>query len=66
MIQTGDPTGTGYGGESFYGEPFEDEPHQRLKFSRRGLVAMANNNERSRFFPFLMFKKKESSMGALF
>ncbi|CDZ96204.1 Peptidyl-prolyl cis-trans isomerase [Phaffia rhodozyma] len=47
MIQTGDPTGTGYGGESFYGEPFEDEPHQRLKFSRRGLVAMANNNARN-------------------
>ena len=25
MIQTGDPTGTGSGGESIWGEPFEDE-----------------------------------------
>ncbi|CAO1628326.1 unnamed protein product [Parajaminaea phylloscopi] len=53
-IQTGDPTGTGTGGESFYGEPFGDEPHQRLKFSRRGLVAMANpgepNHNESQFF----------------
>ncbi|KAL7414317.1 cyclophilin-like domain-containing protein [Mrakia frigida] len=47
IVQTGDPTGTGNGGESFYGEPFEDEPHQRLKFSRRGLVGMANNQVRN-------------------
>ncbi|PWN30310.1 cyclophilin-like protein [Jaminaea rosea] len=53
-IQTGDPTGTGTGGESFYGEPFADEPNQRIKFNRRGLVAMANPGERdqneSQFF----------------
>ncbi|EPQ31520.1 uncharacterized protein PFL1_00853 [Pseudozyma flocculosa PF-1] len=44
-IQTGDPSGTGMGGESFYGEPFENEPHQRLKFTKRGMVAMANTGE---------------------
>ncbi|PWN52236.1 cyclophilin-like protein [Violaceomyces palustris] len=44
-IQTGDPTGTGRGGESVYGHPFEDEPHQRIKFNRRGMVAMANSGE---------------------
>lgn len=53
-IQTGDPTGTGTGGESFYGGPFKDEVHQRLKFNRRGLVAMANpgelNMNESQFF----------------
>lgn len=53
-IQTGDPTGTGSGGESFYGEPFQDEVNQRIKFNRRGLVAMANPGERdhneSQFF----------------
>lgn len=42
MVQGGDPTGTGTGGESIYGSPFKDEFHQRLKFSHRGLVAMAN------------------------
>ena len=43
MIQTGDPSGTGRGGESVYGSPFKDEFHQRLKFSRRGIVGMANS-----------------------
>ncbi|KAF8815166.1 cyclophilin-like protein [Phlegmacium glaucopus] len=43
LVQTGDKTGTGAGGESFYGEPFEDEIHPRLRFPHRGLVAMANN-----------------------
>lgn len=40
MIQGGDPTGTGTGGDSIYGKPFNDEFHQRLKFSHRGIVAM--------------------------
>ncbi|KAI0831955.1 cyclophilin-like domain-containing protein [Trametes gibbosa] len=43
LVQTGDRTGTGGGGESFYGEPFEDEIHPRLRFVHRGLVGMANN-----------------------
>ena len=42
MIQTGDPTGTGHGGESIYGEPFKDELHSRIKFNHRGQLAMAN------------------------
>ncbi|EKM82202.1 hypothetical protein AGABI1DRAFT_112286, partial [Agaricus bisporus var. burnettii JB137-S8] len=54
LVQTGDKTGTGAGGESFYGEPFEDEIHPRLRFPHRGLVAMANNGMRhsndSQFF----------------
>ncbi|WFD06194.1 peptidylprolyl isomerase [Malassezia vespertilionis] len=54
IIQTGDPTGTGTGGESIYGESFADELHQRLRFNRRGLVAMANagtrNTNDSQFF----------------
>ncbi|KDQ19055.1 hypothetical protein BOTBODRAFT_126914 [Botryobasidium botryosum FD-172 SS1] len=43
LIQTGDRTGTGGGGESFYGDYFPDEIHPRLRFSHRGLVAAANN-----------------------
>ncbi|GJJ11376.1 hypothetical protein Clacol_005608 [Clathrus columnatus] len=54
LVQTGDRTGTGNGGESFYGEPFEDEIHPRLRFTHRGLVGMANNGEKdtndSQFF----------------
>lgn len=53
MIQGGDPTGTGEGGESIYPVPFKDEFHQRLKFVRRGMIAMANagkNTNKSQFF----------------
>lgn len=45
MVQGGDPTGTGNGGESIYGSPFIDEFHSRLKFNHRGLLAMANANK---------------------
>ncbi|KAF9564912.1 cyclophilin-like protein [Agrocybe pediades] len=47
LVQTGDRTGTGAGGESFYGEPFEDEIHPRLRFAHRGLVGMANNGTKN-------------------
>ncbi|KAI8906812.1 cyclophilin-like domain-containing protein [Gorgonomyces haynaldii] len=53
IIQGGDPTGTGSGGESIYGKPFEDEFHSRLRFVQRGLLAMANsghNTNQSQFF----------------
>jgi len=42
MIQGGDPTGTGRGGESIWGASFEDEFSNDLKFDRPGLLAMAN------------------------
>ena len=55
MIQGGDPEGTGEGGESIFGkEGFMDEFHSRLRFNKRGMVAMANSNKphsnRSQFF----------------
>jgi len=53
MIQGGDPTGTGRGGESIWGKKFEDEIHPELKFDRAGLLAMANagpNTNGSQFF----------------
>ena len=65
-IQTGDPTGTGSGGESIYGEPFADELHQRLRFNRRGLVAMANagtrNSNDSQFFVRAVRSPRSRSM----
>lgn len=42
MIQGGDPTGTGRGGKSIWGKPFEDEVGNGLTFDRKGLLAMAN------------------------
>lgn len=45
IAQGGDPNGDGTGGESIYEGPFKDEFHQRLRFTRRGLVAMANSDK---------------------
>lgn len=42
MIQGGDPTGTGAGGESIWGKPFEDECTKAVQFDTKGLLAMAN------------------------
>lgn len=53
MIQGGDPTGTGRGGESLFGAPFEDEFADSLKFDEAGVLAMANrgpNTNTSQFF----------------
>ncbi|KAF5067831.1 peptidylprolyl isomerase [Anaerotignum sp.] len=52
MIQSGDPTGTGKGGESSFGQDFEDEISPNLHFYR-GALAMANrgpNTNGSQFF----------------
>lgn len=52
MIQGGDPTGTGMGGESIYGDKFEDEFSNQL-FNLRGALSMANagpNTNGSQFF----------------
>ena len=42
ILQGGDPTGSGKGGESIYGEPFEDEFRMELRHDRRGVLSMAN------------------------
>ena len=52
MIQGGDPTGTGMGGESIYGGSFEDEFSSKA-FNLRGALSMANagpNTNGSQFF----------------
>lgn len=53
MLQGGDPTGTGRGGESIWGKPFADEFDANVKFDSPGIVAMANagpNTNGSQFF----------------
>ena len=47
MLQGGDPTGTGRGGESIWKAPFEDEVTDSVKFDRPGLLAMANSGPKS-------------------
>ena len=43
MIQGGDPTGTGRGGSSIYGNKFEDELHPELHHTGAGILSMANS-----------------------
>ncbi len=53
MIQGGDPTGTGRGGQSVWGSEFEDEFKPNVVFNKGGLLAMANhgrNTNGSQFF----------------
>merc|ERR1719337_739303 len=42
MVQGGDPTGTGKGGQSIYGGYFDDEFVSTLKHERRGCLSMVN------------------------
>ena len=42
MIQGGDPTGTGRGGKSIWGKPFNDEFKPGVVFDKAGILAMAN------------------------
>jgi len=53
MIQGGDPTGTGRGGESIWGGKFQDEFNSKAMFNKVGVLAMANagpNTNGSQFF----------------
>ena len=58
MIQGGDPTGTGRGGESLWGGKFEDEVTPELQFNRKGLLAMANSGPGTNGSQFFITTKK--------
>ena len=60
MIQGGDPTGTGMGGESIWGESFEDEFDANFR-NYRGALSMANagpNTNGSQFFICLLYTSR--------
>ncbi|WP_300408041.1 peptidylprolyl isomerase [Lagierella sp.] len=58
MIQTGDPTGTGMGGESIWGKDFEDEFSTKLR-NYRGAISMANRGPNTNSSQFFIVTKRE-------
>lgn len=64
MLQGGDPTGTGGGGESIYGEPFEDEFSENL-YNFRGALSMANAGPGTNGSQFFIVQAKEAPAESL-
>lgn len=67
MVQTGDPKGDGTGGESCWGEAFEDEISPKLHFYK-GAVAMANrgpDTNGSQFFIVQQGNVMEDALSAI-
>lgn len=58
MIQGGDPTATGCGGESIWGHPFEDEFHPAVH-NLRGALSMANAGPGTNGSQFFIVQAKE-------
>lgn len=62
MIQGGDPDGTGMGGESIYGDPFEDEFSNQL-YNFRGALSMANSGADTNGSQFFIVQNKTLDPG---
>ncbi|KAJ3210591.1 Peptidyl-prolyl cis-trans isomerase-like 3 [Dinochytrium kinnereticum] len=59
MVQTGDPTGTGKGGTSIWGRPYDDEIKATLKHNARGMVSMANKGPDTNLSQFFITYAKQ-------
>ncbi len=62
MIQGGDPTGTGMGGESLWGKQFEDEFSPEV-FNLRGALSMANAGPNTNGSQFFIVQKPQLDAG---
>ena len=62
MVQGGDPTNSGKGGMSIWGEPFEDENHDDLKHNGRGVLSMANSGPKTNKSQFFLTYAKHNTL----
>lgn len=62
MIQGGDPKGNGTGGESIFGDKFEDEFDQKL-LNLNGAVSMANSGPNTNGSQFFINQSNASAFG---
>ena len=66
IVQGGDPTGTGKGGQSIYEKNFEDEIIDDLKHDKRGIVSMANSGPNTNGSQFFFTYSKQTHLDGLY
>jgi peptidyl-prolyl cis-trans isomerase-like 3 len=66
IIQGGDPTGTGKGGESIYGKNFPDEFVSDIKHDKRGVLSMANSGPDTNNSQFFITYGKHSHLNGVY
>ena len=62
MVQTGDPSNTGKGGESIWKKNFADEFSESLRHSGRGVVSMANSGTDTNGSQFFITYSKQPQL----
>jgi len=66
MIQGGDPTGTGRGGESIWKKKFKDEFVPTITHNARGIVSMANSGPDTNSAQFFLTYSKQPHLNNVY
>eukprot|EP01103_Thecamoeba_quadrilineata_P010369 TRINITY_DN2219_c0_g1_i1.p1 TRINITY_DN2219_c0_g1~~TRINITY_DN2219_c0_g1_i1.p1 ORF type:complete len:161 (+),score=19.68 TRINITY_DN2219_c0_g1_i1:20-502(+) len=66
IIQGGDPTGTGKGGESIWKRKFKDEFVESLRHNARGIVSMANSGPDTNSSQFFITYSKHTHLNNVY
>jgi cyclophilin family peptidyl-prolyl cis-trans isomerase len=66
IVQGGDPTNTGRGGESIWKAPFGDEIQPHLAHTKRGIVSMANSGPGTNGSQFFITYAKQPQLNNVY